>query len=47
MMVDSSKFNKTMPFTFGDLSDFEILISDDGIPEAVKKRAQEVNVTLL
>lgn len=47
MMVDSSKFSKIMAFTFGNLSDLEILISDDNIPEAVKKKAQEVNVTVL
>lgn len=47
MLVDSSKFNKTLAFTFGHLSDLDILISDNGLPESVISKAKEEGVTCL
>ncbi|HEY8421787.1 MAG TPA: DeoR/GlpR family DNA-binding transcription regulator [Thermoclostridium sp.] len=47
MLADSSKFNKVMAFTFGHLSDLDVLISDDKIPEYIVKKAKEAGVTVL
>jgi len=47
MLIDSSKFNKVMAFTFANLSDLDVLISDDKIPEYIVKKAEEVGVTVL
>lgn len=47
MMIDSSKFGKTLAFTFGNLSDLDVLISDDKLPEAVATKASEAGLTVL
>lgn len=47
MMVDSSKFNKVLAFTFGTLADLDILISDDSLPEVISAKARELGVTIL
>lgn len=47
MMVDSSKFGKLLTFTFGNLSDLDILISDGKLPEAVAAKAREIGLTVL
>jgi len=47
MLADSSKFNKVLAFTFGHLSDLDVLISDDKIPEYIVNRAKEAGVTVL
>lgn len=47
MMVDSSKCNKVLAFTFGNLNDLDILISDGGFPEAVINKAHELGVKVL
>lgn len=47
MMVDSSKCNKVLAFTFGNLANLDILISDGNLPEAVISKAQELGVKVL
>ena len=47
MMVDSSKFNKVLAFTFGNLSDLDILICDENIPENIAAKARNVGVKVL
>lgn len=47
MMMDSSKINKVLAFTFGNLSDLDILISDGNLPEAVVNKALESSVKVL
>lgn len=47
MLVDSSKFNKVLAFTFGHLSDMDILIGDDKIPEHIVKKAKDAGVKVL
>ena len=47
MMVDSSKFNKVLAFTFGNLSDLDILISDEKLPEMVAAKAREAGVKVI
>lgn len=47
MLVDSSKFNKVLAFTFGHLSDLDILIGDDKIPKQVVNKAIEAGVKVI
>ena len=47
MMADSSKCNKVLAFTFGNLNDLDILISDGNLPEAVANKAHELGVKVL
>ena len=47
MMVDSSKYNKVLAFTFGNLNDLDILISDGSLPEVVVNKANELGVKVL
>lgn len=47
MLVDSSKFNKVLAFTFGNLQDLDILISDDNIPDDIREKAQKAGVAVL
>lgn len=46
MMLDSEKFDKVMPFTVADLSDFDVLVTDkkpsDEVLEAAEKHGVEV-----
>jgi DeoR/GlpR family transcriptional regulator of sugar metabolism len=47
MMVDSSKFGKVLAFTFGNLSNLDILISDDNLPKTVVNKARELGVKVI
>lgn len=47
MMMDSSKLEKRMPFTFAQLSDLDVLISDDGLDGETRRLAQSEDVTIL
>jgi DeoR/GlpR family transcriptional regulator of sugar metabolism len=47
MLIDSSKFNKVLAFTFGHLSDLDVLICDDKIPGHIVKKAEEAGVKVL
>jgi DeoR/GlpR family transcriptional regulator of sugar metabolism len=43
-----SKFNKVLTFTFGNhLSDLDILICDENIPENIAAKAREAGVKML
>ena len=46
VMVDSSKFNKSLPFTFANFSNTDILITDIKPPERVMCVAQEHGVAV-
>lgn len=47
MLVDSSKVNKVLAFTFGQLSDLNILISDDKLPDQIAQEAIKSGVKVL
>ncbi len=34
LLIDSSKIGRTMPYTFAQLSDMDIIVSDGGLPHA-------------
>ncbi len=47
MMVDSSKFNKVLAFTFGSLEDMDILICEKDLPDIMKKKSREAGVKII
>jgi DeoR/GlpR family transcriptional regulator of sugar metabolism len=47
MMADSSKFTKVLAFTFGDLSDLDVLICEKKLPDPIIKKAIEAGVEII
>ena len=47
ILIDSSKFDKSMPFTFAPLESVDILITDTRPADEVLARAKENGVTVL
>lgn len=47
MMVDSSKFGKTMPYTFASLDDVDVLITDVRPDDAIMKLARQSNTKVI
>ncbi len=47
MLMDSSKVGKNLPYTFGFLSDIDVLISDDNLPEDIVAAGREQGVTVV
>ena len=46
MLMDSTKFDRNMPFTFADLSDIDSLITDNRITKEDLKKVQKAGVTV-
>ncbi len=46
MLMDSTKVGKSLPYTFCNLSDIDILISDDGLSGDVKKAVKKSGVII-
>jgi DeoR family deoxyribose operon repressor len=46
LMVDSSKFDSVQSTYFADLSDFHVVITDDGIPEEYRRYIRELGIDL-
>ncbi|WHH59011.1 DeoR/GlpR family DNA-binding transcription regulator [Petroclostridium sp. X23] len=44
MIMDKSKINKNMPYTFATLKDIDILISDEKLPDQILQAANSNNV---
>lgn len=47
LLMDTSKLDKSLPYTFARLEDIDILICEKELPESVKKAAQDASVTLI
>ncbi len=47
MMVDSSKFGKTMPYTFASLDDVDVLITDVRPEDIIMKLARQSNTKVI
>lgn len=47
MLIDSSKFGKTMPFTFAHMEDIDILITDKRPSEEVMELAQKSQIKVI
>jgi len=46
LVADSTKFNKVKIAHFAELSDFDIIITDKGIPEDYRRLIQDMGITL-
>ncbi len=46
LLIDSSKFGVVKTAYFADLEDFDIVITDTGIPEDYEKFIQKAGITL-
>lgn len=47
MLMDSAKINKDLPFTFGNLEDIHLLISEASLPEDVHNEALKYKIQIL
>ena len=47
ILMDSSKYGKILPYTFGDVGDADFIVSDNELPEEFVRKAQEADVTVL
>lgn len=47
LMMDTSKLDRSMPYTFANLEDIDILICEKELPNNIKQLAQDASVTLL
>jgi DeoR/GlpR family transcriptional regulator of sugar metabolism len=47
MLMDSSKVGKNLPYTFGALSDIDVLVSDDRLPAEIVSAAKQGGVTVI
>ena len=47
MMCGTEKLKRLMPYTFADMKDADIIITDDAIPEEFIKATEKAGVALL
>jgi DeoR/GlpR family transcriptional regulator of sugar metabolism len=47
MLMDSSKLNKIMPYTFASLSEIDVLVSDGKLTNRILEEARKIGVTVL
>jgi DeoR/GlpR family transcriptional regulator of sugar metabolism len=47
MMVEAQKLGRSMPYTFGQLSDIQVLITDEEPPAPVRQACEQYNVTII
>ena len=47
MLVQSGKFNKSMPHTFATLQDIDVLITDEEPGDEIRKACEEAKVELI
>ncbi len=47
ILMDSSKYGKILPYTFGDVEDADYVISDGELPEEFVRRADEAGVMIM
>ncbi len=46
LLVDSSKFNKSLPYTFASLDEVDVIISDEELPYDMSEAAKRAGVTV-
>jgi len=47
ILMDSSKYGKVLPYTFGNIEDADYIISDGKLPEEFVRKAEEVGTIVL
>ncbi len=47
MLMDSTKIGKSLPYTFGSLTDIDVLVADDSVPDELKTAAAQSGVMVI
>ena len=47
LLMDSSKLNKSLPYTFCSIDDIDCIISDEELPYDITERAQRAGISIL
>jgi len=47
MLMDSTKIDKSLPYTFSTLEEIDVLVSDDNIPQDIRIAAQKAGVEVI
>lgn len=47
MLMDSSKYGRILPYTFGNVEDVDYIISDGKLPEELVSRAERAGTVVL
>lgn len=47
VLMDSSKFDKILPYTFCNISDIDVIISNTQLPYDIKQQADESNIEII
>lgn len=47
MLMDSTKVDKSLPYTFGSLDDIDVLVSDGGLPPEIVKAAAQAGAEVV
>jgi len=47
MLMDSKKIDKIMPFTFANMEDIDVLVSDDDLEEDIAREAKRKNIEII
>lgn len=47
VLMNSAKIDKIMPFTYANMEDIDVLISDNNLPQEIIEEARRYNVTVL
>ena len=47
LLIDSSKHDKVMPFTFANIEDIDYLICDKPLPDSIAESLRQKGVTIL
>lgn len=47
MLLDSSKVNKNLPYTFADIQDVDCLVVDKNFPKSVKDELEKLNIKVV
>ena len=47
MMLDSSKIGKMMPYTFANVEDISVLLTDENFPSSLKELFKAKNIVVM
>ena len=47
MLMDSSKLQRNLPFTFATLSDIDVIITEAPLPEDIARAAEQAHVRII
>ena len=47
LLMDSSKLNKSLPYTFCSVDDLDCIVSDEELPADIREKAEKAGITVL